>query len=113
MLSFHNHLVDPSALERGANALKALDASPNARMAFELTKLQELTRQQEIQREIQQVTKKIFSYNLDNQKQLAKSPESKGKREGNCYRSNRNRNGLPPSIKPSLKRNHNLIQRSV
>lgn len=32
-----------------------LDSSPNAQKAFELTKLQELTRQQEIQREIHQV----------------------------------------------------------
>ncbi|CDR96366.1 ATPase, AAA family protein, putative [Babesia bigemina] len=46
---------DPTALERGAKALKMLDSSPNAHKAFELTKLQELTRQQEIQKEIQQM----------------------------------------------------------
>ncbi|KAK2195945.1 bifunctional ATPase [Babesia duncani] len=46
---------DPTALERGAKALKMLDSSPNAQKAFELTKLQELTRQQEIQREIHQM----------------------------------------------------------
>ncbi|KAK1444356.1 ATP-ase like protein [Babesia gibsoni] len=46
---------DPSALERGAKALKMLDSSPNAQKAFELTKMQEITRQQEIQREIQQM----------------------------------------------------------
>ncbi|ORM42188.1 ATPase family AAA domain-containing protein 3-B [Babesia sp. Xinjiang] len=46
---------DPTALERGAKALKMLDSSPNANKAFELTKLQELTRQQEIQKEIQQM----------------------------------------------------------
>ncbi|GFE52793.1 AAA family protein [Babesia ovis] len=46
---------DPTALERGAKALKMLDSSPNAQKAFELTKLQEMTRQQEIQKEIQQM----------------------------------------------------------
>ncbi|GIX62101.1 ATPase, AAA family protein [Babesia caballi] len=46
---------DPTALERGAKALKMLDSSPNAQKAFELTKMQEITRQQEIQKEIQQM----------------------------------------------------------
>lgn len=44
---------DPTALERGAKALKELDASPNANKAFELTKIAEQTRQQEIQKEIE------------------------------------------------------------
>lgn len=47
--------VDPTALERGAQALKTLDSSPNAQKAFEVIKLQELTRQKEIQKEIEQV----------------------------------------------------------
>eukprot|EP00371_Babesia_bovis_P002626 XP_001611273.1 ATPase, AAA family protein [Babesia bovis T2Bo] len=46
---------DPTALERGAKALKMLDSSPNAQKAFELTKMQEMTRQHEIQKEIQQM----------------------------------------------------------
>lgn len=45
---------DPSALERGAKALKDLDTSPNATKAFELTKLAETTKQKEIQAEIEQ-----------------------------------------------------------
>mmetsp|Transcript_81930 Transcript_81930/g.231935 ORF Transcript_81930/g.231935 Transcript_81930/m.231935 type:complete len:569 (-) Transcript_81930:117-1823(-) len=45
---------DPSALERGAKALKDLDTSPNATKAFELTKLAEQTKQKELQAEIEQ-----------------------------------------------------------
>lgn len=45
---------DPSALERGAKALKELDSSPNATKAFELTKLSETTKQKELQAEIEQ-----------------------------------------------------------
>ncbi len=47
--------VDPTALERGAKALKELDSSPNAMKAFEITKLQESTRQKELELELQQV----------------------------------------------------------
>lgn len=45
---------DSSALERGAKALRELDASPNAAKAFEVTKMQETTRQKEIARDIEQ-----------------------------------------------------------
>merc|ERR1719401_1249581 len=45
---------DPSALERGAKALKELDTSPNAHKAFELTKVAEQTKQKELQVEIEQ-----------------------------------------------------------
>lgn len=45
---------DPSALERGAKALKELDSSPNAGKAFELTKLAEITKQKEMQAEVEQ-----------------------------------------------------------
>eukprot|EP00439_Symbiodinium_sp_Y106_P056380 s2371_g7.t3 len=45
---------DPSALERGAAALRELDTSPNATKAFELTKMAEQTKQQELQKEIEQ-----------------------------------------------------------
>jgi len=45
---------DPTALERGAQALKDLRDSPNASKAFELTKLAELTKQKELQKEIEQ-----------------------------------------------------------
>eukprot|EP00927_Polykrikos_kofoidii_P085281 TRINITY_DN923_c0_g1_i1.p1 TRINITY_DN923_c0_g1~~TRINITY_DN923_c0_g1_i1.p1 ORF type:complete len:558 (-),score=122.39 TRINITY_DN923_c0_g1_i1:149-1822(-) len=45
---------DPTALERGAKALKELDTSPNANKAFELAKLAELTKQKEHQVEIEQ-----------------------------------------------------------
>jgi ATPase family AAA domain-containing protein 3A/B len=44
---------DPTALERGAKALKDLDNSPNATKAFELTKLAETTKQKELQNEIE------------------------------------------------------------
>jgi len=44
---------DASALERGAKALKELDSSPNAGKAFELTKLAEMSRQKELQAEIE------------------------------------------------------------
>lgn len=46
---------DPTALERGAKALKDLDSSPNATKAFEVTKLQEITKQKEIMRDMEQV----------------------------------------------------------
>lgn len=46
--------VDPTALERGAKALKELDSSPNAARAFEVIKLQELTKQKELQRDMEQ-----------------------------------------------------------
>lgn len=44
---------DPSALERGAKALKELDTSPNAVKAFELTKLSEVSKQKELEAEIE------------------------------------------------------------
>lgn len=44
---------DPTALERGAKALKELEASPNASKAFELTKQAELTKQKELQAQIE------------------------------------------------------------
>mmetsp|Transcript_7638 Transcript_7638/g.14885 ORF Transcript_7638/g.14885 Transcript_7638/m.14885 type:complete len:591 (+) Transcript_7638:166-1938(+) len=46
---------DPTALERAAKALKDLDASPNANKAFEITKLQEHTRQKELNKETEQM----------------------------------------------------------
>ncbi|KAL8434062.1 hypothetical protein Efla_001534 [Eimeria flavescens] len=46
---------DPTALERGAKALKELDSSPNAARAFEVIKLQEMTKQKELQREMEQI----------------------------------------------------------
>jgi len=45
---------DPTALERGAKALKELDSSPNAAKAFEVTKLAEQTKQKELQAQIEQ-----------------------------------------------------------
>jgi ATPase family AAA domain-containing protein 3A/B len=46
---------DPTALERGAKALKELDESPNATKAFELTKIAEVTKQKELQKEVEQM----------------------------------------------------------
>ncbi|CDJ56737.1 ATPase, AAA family domain-containing protein, putative, partial [Eimeria maxima] len=46
---------DPTALERGAKALKQLDSSPNAARAFEVIKLQEMTKQKELQKEMEQI----------------------------------------------------------
>ena len=44
---------DPTALERGAKALKELDSSPNATKAFEVIRLQEMTKQKEVQAQIE------------------------------------------------------------
>lgn len=44
---------DPTALERGAKALKEMDSSANAKQAFEVTKLQEVTKQKESQLEME------------------------------------------------------------
>lgn len=44
---------DPTALERGAKALKEMDESPNASKAFELTKMAEITKQKTLQSEIE------------------------------------------------------------
>lgn len=44
---------DPSALERGAKALKEIGESPNANKAFELTKAAEVTKQKELQAQIE------------------------------------------------------------
>merc|ERR1719265_18077 len=44
---------DPTALERGAKALKEMGASPNANKAFEVRKMQETTKQKEFQAEIE------------------------------------------------------------
>ncbi|KAH8739211.1 26S proteosome regulatory subunit [Cryptosporidium ryanae] len=49
-----NGNFDPTALERGARALRELDSSPNAQKAFEVIKLQERTRQKELEREIEE-----------------------------------------------------------
>ncbi|PHJ25103.1 aaa family protein [Cystoisospora suis] len=46
---------DPTALERGAKALKELDSSPNASKAFEITKLQEQTKQKQLQKEMEEL----------------------------------------------------------
>jgi ATPase family AAA domain-containing protein 3A/B len=44
---------DPTALERGAKALKELDSSPNSSKAFDIIKMQEQTKQKEIQAQIE------------------------------------------------------------
>ncbi|KAH7650271.1 26S proteosome regulatory subunit [Cryptosporidium bovis] len=49
-----NGNFDPTALERGAKALRELDSSPNAQKAFEIVKLQEKTRQKELEKEIEE-----------------------------------------------------------
>ena len=49
----NSYLVDPTALERGAKAMKELDSSPNAVKAFDIIKLQEQTKQREIQAQIE------------------------------------------------------------
>ncbi len=52
-------VVDPTALERGAKAMKELDTSPNSSKAFEVIKMQEQTKQKELQRDIErQVTER-------------------------------------------------------
>jgi len=44
---------DPSALERGAKALKEIGESPNANKAYDLTKTAEITKQKELQVQIE------------------------------------------------------------
>eukprot|EP00916_Digyalum_oweni_P024880 GHVL01041092.1.p2 GENE.GHVL01041092.1~~GHVL01041092.1.p2 ORF type:complete len:350 (+),score=64.82 GHVL01041092.1:2137-3186(+) len=46
---------DPTALERGAKALKEIDSSPNALKAFEITKMQEQTKKQQLQNELERM----------------------------------------------------------
>ncbi|XP_955399.1 AAA family ATPase, putative [Theileria annulata] len=66
---------DPTALERGAKALRMLDSSPNAQKAFELTKLQEMTKQQELQMQIEQM--RLKQGELGTQKARVESDERK------------------------------------
>lgn len=47
---------DPTALERGAKALKELDQSANSNKAFELIKLQELTKQKEYEKQMEELS---------------------------------------------------------
>ncbi|KAJ1610282.1 AAA domain-containing protein [Cryptosporidium canis] len=56
---------DPTALERGAKALKQLDSSPNAQKAFEIIKLQEKTKQKELERDIEQSSAYRSKANLE------------------------------------------------
>jgi hypothetical protein len=50
---------DSTALERAASAAKVLEGSSNARQAFEITRMQETTRQQEID-----LQRKVFALKL-------------------------------------------------
>eukprot|EP00375_Theileria_parva_P000158 XP_762827.1 AAA family ATPase [Theileria parva strain Muguga] len=70
-----NFNIDPTALERGAKALKMLDSSPNSQKAFELTKLQEMTKQQELQMQIEQM--RLRQGELGTQKAKVESDERK------------------------------------
>ncbi|SPJ09566.1 AAA family ATPase, putative [Plasmodium sp. DRC-Itaito] len=47
---------DPTALERGAKALKELDQSSNSSKAFEVIKLQELTKQKEYEKQMEELS---------------------------------------------------------
>ncbi|SBT30386.1 AAA family ATPase, putative [Plasmodium ovale wallikeri] len=53
---------DPSALERGAKALKELDQSSNSKKAFELIKLQELTKQKEYEKQMEELSLQRAQY---------------------------------------------------
>lgn len=44
-----NYSFDSTALERAAQAAKELERSPNAKQALELSRMQELTKQREIE----------------------------------------------------------------
>ncbi|SCD22332.1 AAA family ATPase, putative [Plasmodium ovale] len=60
-----NHITgnfDPSALERGAKALKELDQSSNSKKAFELIKLQELTKQKEYEKQMEELSLQRAQY---------------------------------------------------
>ncbi|ANQ05895.1 Putative 26s proteosome regulatory subunit [Plasmodium coatneyi] len=53
---------DPTALERGAKALKELDQSSNSKKAFELIKLQELTKQKEYEKQMEELSLQKAQY---------------------------------------------------
>ncbi|SBT74706.1 AAA family ATPase, putative [Plasmodium malariae] len=53
---------DPTALERGAKALKELDQSSNSKKAFELIKLQELTKQKEYEKQMEELSLQRAQY---------------------------------------------------
>uniref|UniRef100_A0A8C9GKM6 ATPase family AAA domain-containing protein 3-like n=1 Tax=Piliocolobus tephrosceles TaxID=591936 RepID=A0A8C9GKM6_9PRIM len=53
---------DPTALERGAKALKELDQSSNSKKAFELIKLQELTKQKEYEKQMEELALQKAQY---------------------------------------------------
>ncbi|CRG98404.1 AAA family ATPase, putative [Plasmodium relictum] len=53
---------DPTALERGAKALKELDQSSNSSKAFELIKLQELTKQKEYEKQMEELSLQRAQY---------------------------------------------------
>ncbi|KEG02916.1 AAA family ATPase, putative [Plasmodium vinckei vinckei] len=60
-----NHITgnfDPTALERGAKALKELDQSSNSKKAFEVIKLQELTKQKEFEKQMEEIALQKAQY---------------------------------------------------
>lgn len=57
---------DSTALERAANAAKTLESSSNARQAFEITRMQEVTRQQEIDLQRKQLDFKMATLQAEN-----------------------------------------------
>ncbi|XP_034952643.1 ATPase family AAA domain-containing protein 3A homolog [Chelonus insularis] len=59
---------DSSALERAAAAAKQLEKSPHAKEALELTKLQEMTKQQEVQSQLKQYEASIEQLKLEQKK---------------------------------------------
>jgi ATPase family AAA domain-containing protein 3A/B len=53
-----NYSFDSTALERAAKAAKELERSPNAKQALELSRMQELTKQREL--ELHQKVNSVF-----------------------------------------------------
>ncbi|KAE9551829.1 hypothetical protein FO519_004961 [Halicephalobus sp. NKZ332] len=63
-----SYSFDSTALERAAKAAKELEKSPNAKQALELSKLQEVSRQKDIELQTKQVEAQIESMKANSQK---------------------------------------------
>merc|ERR1712176_803331 len=59
---------DPEALERGAKALREINKSPHAKAVFDLTKTQEITKQQEFKAEEAKMKAAAGQYGIEQEK---------------------------------------------
>lgn len=63
-----SYSFDSTALERAAKAAKELERNPNAKQALELSRLQEVSRQKEIELQTKQVEAQIQAMKSDSQR---------------------------------------------